>query len=207
VTDRLGIYNGALRLIGETQLASLTERREARFLLDGVWDTGGVRRCLEAGQWNFAARVVELQNSPSVTPQFGYQFAFERPSIDFVRLVGLSTDASVRDPYTSYEYSGGFYFANSDVIYIRYVSDDPVYGGDLAMWPESFTDFVEAHFAREIVRKISASETKFGEINEIRRKRLTEAQSIDGQAGPSQRPPLGGWARSRLHGGFHPRRW
>ena len=37
---RLQLYNSALLLLGERNLASLSENREPRRLLDHVWDTG-----------------------------------------------------------------------------------------------------------------------------------------------------------------------
>ena len=43
MATRLQLYNRALRIIQERKLSSLTEKREPRFLLDDVWEEGGVR--------------------------------------------------------------------------------------------------------------------------------------------------------------------
>ena len=60
MTDKLSIYNGALSILGERRLASLTENREPRYKLDDVWDNNFVRRLLQMGQWQFAQRTVQL---------------------------------------------------------------------------------------------------------------------------------------------------
>jgi hypothetical protein len=74
-TDRLKIYNGALLLCGEKELASLSENREPRFLLDLVWNDNGVRFCLEQAQWHFAMRSSQLRLRPGVAPDWGYSRA------------------------------------------------------------------------------------------------------------------------------------
>lgn len=201
MTDRLSIYNGALRLLGERRLASLTESREPRRLLDDVWDDDGIKACLEAAQWNWASRTVAVPASDSVTPEFGYVYAFEKPT-DIVRLVGLSSSPTMSEPLTRYENMGGFFFADLDTLYIRYVSNDAAYGGDFSLWPESFADFVEAHFAHEIAPKLTASEAKVEMIRKERERRLSDAAAQDAMSGPSKRPSLGNWANARLAGRY-----
>ena len=44
-TDRLKLYNGALTIIGERSIASLTTNEESRRLLDNQWNDGAVRYC------------------------------------------------------------------------------------------------------------------------------------------------------------------
>jgi hypothetical protein len=199
-TDRLSLYNGAARLLGERKLASLTEDRGLRYYLDDVWDDGGVRRCLEAGQWTFAVRKVELEASSTVEPQIDqFIYAFAKPS-DLVRLAGISASASGR-PLTDYDFAGGFFFANFDPLFIRYVSDDVSYGSDFSLWPESFIDYVQASFALDVAPRLTASESHVARIEEKKEKALKQLMYIDGMNSPSIRPPLGSWARARLSGG------
>ena len=47
MTDKLTVYNETLGLLGERKLASLTEQREPRRVLDGFWDQT-VAYCLDA---------------------------------------------------------------------------------------------------------------------------------------------------------------
>ena len=130
--SKLTIYNGALTVLGERKLADLTENREPRYKLDDVWDNDLIRRVLQMGQWNFAKRTVELESSPSVTPSFGYQFAFDKPS-DFVRTIGVAHDEYFNIPITRYSDEASWLFCDQEKIYVAYVSDDTQWGADLSL--------------------------------------------------------------------------
>jgi hypothetical protein len=205
MTDRLSIYNGALRKLKERELASLTENREPRRLLDSVWDSGAIEACLEAGQWSFATRRLALFSSPSVSPQFGFQYAFELPE-DYIRLVGISRSAGYHEPMNRYEFSGGFVFSSLEPMYIAYVSGDDLFGRDFSLWPQSFVNFVEWHFAAEIAPKLTASEQLIERVNKDREKAKQEAMSLDSQRGPSKQLPHGSWTRARHSRAFQ-RNW
>lgn len=202
MTNRLSLYNGALNLVGAARLTSTTERRESRRVLDSIWDAGAVKACLQEGQWNWAARTMALSFSDSLAPDFGFQYAFERPG-DFVRLIGLSSSPDFYAPLNDYEASGELYFANLDRIYLRYISDDPGFGGDFSLWPQDFRRFVEAYLAVEAAPRLSASESKLQRLQEQRDQRLRDAASTDAMSGPSKSIPLGSWARARFGGGRH----
>lgn len=198
MTDRLSIYNAALRLLGERRLAGLTEDREPRYLLDDVWDRDGIRRCLEAAEWGFATRAQSLISSPSYGPAFGYEFAFEKPP-DFVRLVAISSTPGA-PPFRDYEDQGGLLFASVDPIYVRYVSDDNAFGRDYSLWTEQFFDFVAAYFAHEIVATLTASESKIERVERAMAKAELNAASLDAMGRPSVRLPFGSWSNARLAG-------
>jgi hypothetical protein len=100
-TDRLKIYNGALLLCGERQLATLSENREPRFLLDLVWNDGGVRYCLEQAQWHFAMRSSRFDYDPSIVPEWGFNRAFTKPD-DWVSTSGVFQDEFMKTPLTDY---------------------------------------------------------------------------------------------------------
>lgn len=198
VATRLSIYNGALRVLGERRLASLTENREPRRLLDDVWDGGGLGACLEAAQWNWATREVQLAASTSIEPEFGYSYAFEKPT-DIVRLLGVSLSPFFDPPLLRYQSAAGLFFCDADQLYLRYVSNDASYGGDYSLWPESYTDFVEAHFASEIAPRLTSSASKVEMAEKKRKDALTEATSVDAMSQPSKSPPPGSWSMAR-HG-------
>ena len=131
-TDRLDVYNGALRRLGSRRLASLTENREPRRVLDDIWNNGAlVNYALERGEWNFALRSVQGAYNAGITPGFGFRCAFDKPD-DFRRLAGLSADEYFRRPLTAEEYTdeGGYWLSDNDTIFIRYVSSHDNYGYD-----------------------------------------------------------------------------
>ena len=206
-TDRLKIYNGALLLCGDQRLASLTENREVRYLLDEVWNDGGQRYCLEQGQWHFAMRTSRFDYNPSITPSFGFQYGYDKPS-DWVTTSGVFSDEYMSSPLIDYADEANQWFADVDEIFVRYVSDDTSYGLDMANWPATFVDFVKAYFASRIVHKVpgAASKVEFllgpagrhnkGWVNRT----LLIARNKAAMALPTTFPSRGTWAQARHAG-------
>lgn len=203
-TTRLKIYNNALILCGERMLASLTEARKPRYLLDQVWDSDGVRYCLEQGQWQFAMRTQKIEYDPSIEPDFGYIHAFNKPS-DWVLTSAVCSDPYFKAPLTAYADELENWFADLSEIYVKFVSDDSDYGSDLAIWPSTFCDYVDALFASKIIIDLTADkgrierlfgvpgDTDGGELG----RRLKVAKSRAAMTQPAQFAPAGSWTRSR----------
>lgn len=200
MSTQLSVYNGALRLLGERQLLTVSEANEPRRLLDGVWDDNGVRRCLQRGQWFFGRRSVQLEYDPDYEAPFGYARQFAKDT-DFVRLCALCTDPYFTSPLLQYTEEGGFWFADIDTIFVTYVSDDASYGGNLAVWPESFAEFVECFFAVRIAPKLTGiTSDKVKELMAVEKKLFHRALADDAQAGPTRFPPPGRWTLARRRG-------
>lgn len=194
--DKLAICNGALRLLRETQLtqAELTNNsREPARVFNSIWDDGGVRATLEFGQWKFAKRSVMLEASPSIDPEFGFAFAFDKPT-DWVRTIGTWSDEAMTAPLRNIRDEAGYWYANLDTFYAAYVSDDAAFGGDYSLWPQTFVRFVQAHFAAEMAGPMTDAGK---ELVQIRKMRLSEALSNDAMADPSRDLPPGSWVTAR----------
>ena len=198
MASKLGLYNAALSLIGEAEIASLTETAEARYVLDRKYDDA-TRYCLECGLWNFATRAIEAHAAPSVEPTFGYQFAMTRPN-DWLRIAGVWTDPTERNPNVDYAFEQGYIYANVDPLYIRYVSSDPQYGMDLGKWPMAFQRFVEAHLAAEICSRLTNNDQKHQELRKLENNRMLAAENKNAMDLPARFPPMGSWAQSRMTG-------
>lgn len=198
MATQLALYNEALRLIGERRLASISENREPRRVLDDVWNDGAVNYCLEQGQWNFAMRAIEITASTATIPAFGYVNAFDKPN-DFIRTCGVAEDEFFNVPLTRMVEEVGFWFADIDPLYVRYVSDAASYGLDLTRWPATFTKYVAAFLASEVVFTLTQSTDKQKYILGIMAQRLKDARSKDAMADPTAFTPQGGWSQSR-HG-------
>lgn len=196
MTDRLSIYNAALRHCKTRALASLTENREPRRQLDAVWDDGGVKACLEKGLWRFATRSQMLDYESAIEPDFGYQYAFTKPD-DYVRTAAVCTDEFFNNPLTQYVDESGYWYAPIQTIYVQYVSDDAAYGTNYAIWPESFTEYVGLYFAEQIAGVITQSQTIVDGIKRDAKKALTEARSRDAMNQPTKFLPQGAWVKSR----------
>ena len=194
--NQLSIYNGALTILGERKLASLTENREPRYKLDDVWNNDLIDRVLHMGQWNFAKRSVELQASPSVTPSFGHQFAFDKPE-DFIRTMMVCHDEYFNVPITRYSDESKWIFTDSETIYFAYVSNDDQWGGDLSLWPPNFTEMVEHYMAWKAGPRISGLDISEKKLLQLYKLALAEAKATDAMESPAKFAPEGGWAQSR----------
>lgn len=199
---KLGLYNGALRILKERKLASLTEERESRRLLDDAYGdgstNGAVRYCLEMGQWTFATRSVQIDYSPSVTPTFGHKYAFDHPT-DMVRVCAVCQDEYFKVPLLEYADERSYWYASQQTIYVKYVSNGASYGADLSLWPESFVKLVEAYLAKEIAGSLTSGDDKVRLAKAIWKEFKKEARSIDAMSKPTSFPPQGAWVSSR-HG-------
>jgi len=194
--DRLSIYNGALRSVGERKLATLTERVEARRLLDDAWDNDFIDTILQEGMWDFAARAVKLEFLPSMTPSFGFQYAFAKPD-DFVRTTALCEDEYFSQPMLRYTHEAGFWYADLDYIYLKYVSNDEQYGNDMSLWPANFTRYAEHFLGFLIIPGLTQSDSTEEKQEAKYRKALKRARNTDAQEKPARFAPEGSWVKSR----------
>lgn len=196
MTSKLQIYNGALQLTGDRPLASLSEEVEGRRQLDLVYDDDGVKSCLEAGQWYFAMRSQKITYDPSITPTWGFNRVFDVPS-DHVRTCAMCSDENFSVPLLQYREEANFWYANIDIIFVRFVSQDVDYGFDFSLWPGSFVEFVKAHFASKISTTITASDGTKKDSFAYRNMMLKHAKSLCALADGSTFPAPGSWTSAR----------
>lgn len=201
--DRLSIYSGALLLCRDKQLASLTENREPRHLLDIIWNKGGVRTCLEQAQWHFAMRSSRLDYNPSIEPDWGPRRAYDKPT-DWVLTSGVFQDEYMTTPLTAYKDEVLYIFCDMDQIFVKYVSDDVDYGMDFGKWPGTFNDYVEAYFASQIVHKMPGGAELIDGINHpktgVAARRLMIAKNKSAMTQPATFPQRGTWVQARHAG-------
>lgn len=196
MATRLGLYNAALRECGERKLSALTDDSPSRYILDDVWTEGFVSEVLSEGQWTFATRSIELPSDDSTETQFGYAYSFQNPT-DLVRTVALCSDERFQTPLTGYQVEAGFWYADIDPLYIRYVSNDDDYGGDLTVWPRDFTTYAELQLAWRILPRLTGSKADRLEIAKYAKRALLNAKSTDAMEKPVQFTPRGSWVSSR----------
>jgi len=196
-TNKLSLYNIACLALKERPLDSLTEDAEVRHLLDEVYDRGqgAVKYCLEQGLWNFAMRAVKIDKDSSVSPSFGFNNAFSIPT-DFVRLNQLSAGEYFSSPLMLYEFEQAYIYCDADPIYMRYVSDDGTWGGDMSLWPETFTQWVGYYLATQVGPSLLNDKDEEA-LEKKAKRRLRDARSKDASQEPVRFPPLSSWASSR----------
>ncbi len=199
MATRLTLYNGALLILGSRKLASLSENREPRRVMDDIYNRGAIRTCLSAGQWKFALRTAMLEYSPSVEPQFGFRYAFDKAS-DWIRTAALCSDEFFSEPLLEYSDEGDFLYSDTDPMYAKWVSDEASYGGDLSKWPENFARYVEHYFAHQACERLTQGRTKKLDLEKDMAKWLTKAASTDAMDDPTKMLPPGSWSRARHRG-------
>lgn len=195
----LGVYNEALRILGERRLAALTENREPRRVLDDAWDNGGaVRYALSKGDWNFGLRSVEIGYDPGIDPAFGFRRAFLKP-VDIARLSALSADPGFQSPLTARQYAdeGAYWLSDHGALFVRFVSSLDAYGFNSGLWPEVFKKYLGAYLAHECCERITNSKAKVARADDGMKSALAEARSNDAMAEGVKFRPAGTWVRSR----------
>lgn len=198
MATKLQIYNGALRRLGNPLLISLAQETSSRRYLDNVWDEGLMDFVLDRGKWSFAKRTLRISFSTTLIPQFGLRYAFPQPD-DFVKLVGIWIDSRARVPLLNYQYERGVFYADQDHIFLQYVSNDPTYGGNIAVWPNAFTQYVQTYMALQVEPFITNNIRMNNELEKdlIIAERM--ALTSDGLNKPIQINPIGTWNRARLY--------
>lgn len=205
MTTKLQLYKDALRLCGAASIAALSDEVEGRRLLDEVWDGGGVRKVLERGSWGFAVRTQMLDYDVSINPAFGFTRAFLKGT-DWVTTTAICTDEFLRSPLLNYIDEVGYLYADEDVLYVQFVSDDSAFGGDLSTWTGTFSDYAAAYFASQVIHRLTSDKERLafllgpdgsGEKRGYLAEKLRTARSKDAMQDPTKFLPEGSWVRSR----------
>lgn len=195
MTDKLSLYQGACAVLGERKVSSLTENSVMRRRLDTAFDSGVIRGCLERGLWNHAMRSVQLDYSPSVEPPFGYRRAFDKPT-DWIRTAIVARDEYFTNAERRYADEAGFWYAELDTIYVRFVSDSTDFGMNYSLWPQNFTDFAEASLAHKCVKSTTGSSNEADSLEARIKRLLIRSRSTDAMDEPTDTIPSG-WAAAR----------
>lgn len=200
-STRLSLYNGANRIIGARSLSSLTENRESRRVLDGVWNDGAVDFCLEQGFWEFSIRTQMMTYDPSITPEFGFKYAYQKPS-DYIRTYGICSDESLLTPITRYTDENNVWYTDYDTIYVQYVSNDDSYGLNYSIWNETFVNFVQLFLASQVCERLTQSASKTDRIEKKYEAALKRARNMSAMNKPARFMPMGTWSSARMFGRF-----
>lgn len=196
-TTQIVLYNKAMRHIGERKLASLSEEREARRYLDDEYiDT--LLMCLRAGQWNFAMRAIQIDNTGAIAPAFGFESAFEKPC-DWIRTACISTSESFDPVLRQYQDQEGYWLANSSTLYVRYVSKD--IGLNLAAWPIDYAEYVGVALASRIVFRVTQNVELTERMEAKEQKYFRRAAANDAMDQAPAPWPIGTWTASRNRSG------
>lgn len=146
MATQLSIFNDALGLLGIRSLVATTDSIESARVLNGLWDH--VRKfSLEQAPWKFAEKYALVAAIAPPVTSYGLAKAFAKPS-DFVRLNAVATEITFDNPTNKWLETGSHWYSDTTTdVHIQYVSNDASYGYNVALWPESFTNFVTHYLA------------------------------------------------------------
>lgn len=195
MADKLGLFNGALYLIGQRKLSALDDNVEGRRVLDQRW-VPVVDTCLEEAYWKFAVRAVESEASDSVDPEFGYQYAHQRPS-DFIRLVEISAGDIFDPPLANYREESGYWYTDCDPLYVRYTSNGTSFGWDVGAWTRAFANYIEACLAFDVAPRLTDSAALSERLTKLVKERRQAARNLDAMSEGAKFRPQGSWVSSR----------
>jgi hypothetical protein len=196
IPTQLSLYNQALRLVGETKLASLTANRPERYALDSIWDEDPIKQMLEEAQWTFAIRSLEWNYDSSVTSDFGYLYAFTKPD-NYVRSAAICSDEYYKEPITAFSDENNYWSCDYQTIYVKYVSDNALFGRDYSLWTELFRTCVATKMAAELAISLTKSQSIMDNLNMRLKKSISDAKNLDAMNEPTRFPPAGNWTRAR----------
>lgn len=201
-TSQLQLYKGALLALGERTIQTLTDQTEARFALDEVWGDNIIKYALQQGLWKFATRTLMIAPDPSIQTPFGYQFAYEQPS-DYVKLAAISLDDRFQIPLTQYDDNNGFWFADSQPIYVQYISQDSAYGYNMNLWPQSFIEWFKYLMAKRVIPRIAPSDDDIARVVNDEKILLRDAKNKDAAEQGTRFTPPGQWVQARTAGNYN----
>ena len=184
------LYNKALEILELDPINSNDDESERKIALDYALDNKAVETVFELIAWDFPIKSVKLEYDTSVTPEWGYQYAFAVPS-DLVRIESFASDEYFRNP-VNYLQEGDYYFCDENIIYLKYVANTLFANPD--GWPTYIFNLVAAEMARRSTRlpgtDKSHVEFKYQEYKE-------EAYNTDAQRNSPQVITEGNWNRAR----------
>jgi hypothetical protein len=206
---KISTINSALRLLKTRKLTDAElagNLREPARIANDIFDADFVRGCLEAGAWRFALRSQQIFASPSITPDFGFEFAFEKGT-DWLRTVGVYDQGDMNQPWSDYRDEATVIYTSIDTLFVTYVSSDVDFGADFAKWPRSFQEFVEAKLASLMAGPMTQEGQEMMSLSDLYLKRAIGKDVINE---PARRQQPGTWVRARIAGAWdnkQPGRW
>jgi hypothetical protein len=193
MATKLGIWNDALRMIGEHRLVSLTEDTEARYVLEDAWDDC-VKFVFTEGLWNFATKTEQIAADTGQTPIPGFDFVFDKP-LYWLRTIAIS-QTSRFDTEAIYRDENNKIYANVDTLYIRFISHERSDDSQIENWPPAFAKLVAAYLAMECAERVSGSSSKSAAIADEYKRVLASAKNKDALDQAQMFTSPGNWIRA-----------
>ncbi|SCW39046.1 hypothetical protein SAMN02927900_01292 [Rhizobium mongolense subsp. loessense] len=202
MADKLQIWKQALVHLEKTTITTLTDDVEAVYTFGAAWP-GVVEEAFNAGDWNFAKVSAALALNGTETPAIGWTYVFDYPD-DWMRTVAVNNRPEFRSPFRDYADEGGFLHANTNILYLRYISRDRMADDQIGDWPSMFWKYVAVKLAFDTCGRLTAGDTLEQKLEKRLDKALRQAKSVDARNENNKVIAPGSWLRSRFGAGCGP---
>lgn len=192
-TEWRKIYNDSLLIMGLEEITSNTDDSNRRTKLDRTLDSGAVETLLEETGWQFALTSTKITYDPSADPDWGYQYAFQKPS-DIHRLDGIYADDYMNRPVKRYQDEQSYWFSDYQTMYVQYVSSD--FLNNPSLWPTFFKRLVAARMARDAAASLRVEGADLDLAIGTYDGRLNDAKGNDAVQSPPRRIRSGNWVKA-----------
>ena len=202
-TTKLNLYNRAIRNCEQTPLSLITDNVESRRRCDDFYDDVLIWM-MEQQFWRTAMRTVKITLDDTVDPAFAFDYAHQIPT-DFVRKQMISLDEFLDYPLDeqegngSYLMEGGYIWANSTPIYMRYVSNDSSYGYDLTKWTDGMAEAFGYELGARVCPFLAGSTEKANELHDLAMAKQGRAGTFDSLQQATKRHREGAWTKGRFN--------
>lgn len=197
-SDWLPIYNDALMIMGLKTLTSTSDDSNRRYRLSEALSSGIVNSLMEEMSWQFGHKTEFLEYDSGIEPEFGYQYAFEKPA-DLLRIDGVYQDEYQKVPLKDYHDENGYFYCDFTEIYVTYISSD--FTEAASSWPTHFRRLVAAHMANDAAPSLVEEGANAENATRVLKDREATSKSIDAQQSPPRRVQTGSWIGARYRGG------
>jgi len=170
------ICNLALRLLGQSTIASLEDDLPQAITLNGIYEIAR-KAALRSHYWKFAKKRKTLP-ALSSAPEWGYAYQYQLPE-DYLRLVEVSG-------VTDYQVEGLTIVTDAGApLYIRYIKD----ATDPAEYDALFVEALAGDLAAMACEDITGSNTKRQIAEQFAQRARMEAKRVGAMEDPSQDTP------------------
>lgn len=186
--SQISICNSALGKVGAERISSIGQSVKSAELLNAIWDQ--VRdSVLRAHPWNFAIKRVTLAPN-STTPDFGYDFQYDKPN-DCLRILDPDPDD------VDFQIEGDQILTDEATLDLRYIWRNE----DESEWDSCFAEAFAWRLAREIAYSLTQSAALVTACDASYKEALQEARTMDGMEGTIQVDEVSTWTDSRKRSG------
>lgn len=199
MATKLQVWKQALVHLEKETIANTTDTEvTAVNVFTNAWE-GVVEEAFNEGDWNIFKVSAALALNAIVTPSSGWSYVFDYPA-DYLRTVTVSSSPVFHNAYMDFADEGGYLHANTDTLYIRYISNLKMTAAEEADdlgWPTMFWRYVALKLAFETCGRLTSSSGLRDRLEKQVEKALRKAKSVDARNENNKRLGAGSWMRAR----------